>query len=178
MGDKLTNESEVLFRQIHPSQLEANGEPWSQCFKPSPKDEGKLSLDRSSKVKAHESFENFIANGFESAAVFGLTVEEFSAESIECVSDPIEKTDSLAANPAHAYADYQHHSQPKQKLIAKRLKAAAVKRGCLHSPAKQEADRPQPAAVAGAEAKADAGTADVLAQIGKPAPEEGLGRHS
>jgi len=74
----------------------------------------------------------YTSTGKRSAAVFGLSVSEFEAESISCVEDPIKDDPELPDNPAHALADYNGHDQKKQKVVAKRLKSLAVKRGCLY----------------------------------------------
>ncbi|MCK0510023.1 hypothetical protein [Aromatoleum buckelii] len=135
---KLTNSSEVLFRQIHPNFLE-NGEPSSDRFRPSEKDLNKLSVDRSALTTAAQSHGLYTSNGRASAAVFGLSVGEFESEMISCHSDPVVGTDTAVENPAHALADYSAHTSQKQKLIAKKLKRLAVARGCLHPSAPNEA---------------------------------------
>jgi hypothetical protein len=131
MGEELTDDAEVLYRQVHPSFYE-NGEPSSQTFTPTDKDDGKLSLDRSSLVTAMESFQRFTGAGFSSCAVYGLSVGEFAAEQIRCASDPLEETATQKANHAHAIADYSVFSVSSRKIKAKRLKRAAVARGRLH----------------------------------------------
>lgn len=134
MGDKLESEGELLFRQIHPSFIE-DGEPSSQPFRPTPKDDNKLSVDRGEISTAQESFElHTSTKGLASVGVYGLTVAEFSSQSIECFSDPIEGSPGAPANPAHAFADYGPHAGSAQKNIAKRLKHAAIARGCLYKP--------------------------------------------
>ena len=74
----------------------------------------------------------YTSTGKRSAAVFGLNVGEFQAEAIHCVEDPVKDDPTLPDNPAHALADYAAHDLKKQKVIAKRLKSLAVKRGCLY----------------------------------------------
>jgi len=127
----LDEADEVLFRQIHPNFFE-NSHPGSPQFAPTPKDEGKLSVDRSSLTDAAGAHALFTGNGFESAAVYGLTVAEFNAESLPCYSDPLKAAGTLAANPAHAYADFATFNANQHKKIAKRLRNVAVKRGRLH----------------------------------------------
>lgn len=126
MGDELTELSEVLLRQIHPSFLQ-DGVPSSQPFSPTPKDDNKLSLDRSSQVEPVASFNNFIASGQSSVAVFGISVSEFNDETITCRADPI-----AGQNPAHAVADYSAHGTNQQKIKGKRLKIKALERGRLY----------------------------------------------
>ena len=134
MGEALADAGEVLFRQIHPTFVEEDGEPSSQPFMPSKKDNNMLSVDRSSLTDAADSHALYVANGQASAAVYGLTVGEFDKENLRCTADPLAKTDKLTANPAHALADYTAHSANQQKNIAKRLKIVARARGALFAP--------------------------------------------
>lgn len=132
MSESLTDQEEVLFRQINPSWLEEDGHPSSQPFRPTPKDNNKLSVDRSALTDAASSFALFTASGLPSVAVYGVSVGEFKAETISCIPDPLQKTDAQAENPAHAYADYSSHGTNKQKNISQRLKRKALERGRLH----------------------------------------------
>lgn len=133
MSDKLTDAEEILFRQIHPNFID-NGEPSSDRFRPSERDRNMLSVDRSSMTSAALSHALYTGNGLASAAVFGLSVQEFRSETITCVPDPIPASDGKAPNPAHALADYSAHEAKSQKVIAKKLKRLAVARGQLHPP--------------------------------------------
>ena len=133
MDDKLIDEAEVLFRQVHPTFYE-NGVPSSQPFKPTEKDENLLSVDRSSLTSAAASHESYVAGGLSSSAVYGLTVGEFLVETIDCRPDPLEENEGQAKNEAHSVADYSQHKSNQQKIIAKRLKIRAIARGRLHPP--------------------------------------------
>ncbi|AEI03030.1 hypothetical protein OCA5_c18940 [Afipia carboxidovorans OM5] len=133
MGDKLIDGAEVLFRQVHPRFYE-NGVPSSQPFKPTDKDQNLLSVDRSSIVSAEDAHVNYVNGGFQSSAVFGLTVAEFGYEAIDCHSSPLDGTNGVPKNPAHSHADYSPHTSSRQKNIAKRLKIRALARGQLHPP--------------------------------------------
>lgn len=138
MANKLTIWSEVMFRQIHPNYLQG-GEPTSDRFRPTASDDNLLSVDRSSITSAEMSHALYTGTGKRSAAVFGLSVGEFNDESVTCVEDPIACTPDTPANAAHALADFTAHDLKKQKVVAKRLKSLAIKRGCLHP--SQRADR-------------------------------------
>ena len=131
MENKLSDASELLFRQIHPKFLQ-DGEPSSDRFRPSELDQNLMSVDRSALTTAEASHSLYTAGGKKSAAVFGLTVGEFGSESIECLSDPIKAGGDQPENPAHAVADYSKYSTSQQKVIAKKLKRLAVERGALH----------------------------------------------
>lgn len=133
MANKLNNGTEILFRQIHPSCIQ-DGEPSSDRFRPSERDENMLSVDRGNTTTAAASHTLYTSGGLESAAVFGLSVDEFAGEQIPCVEDPIEESEVSQANPHHALADYSAHQPNKHKNIAKRLKRRAVERGQLYPP--------------------------------------------
>jgi hypothetical protein len=127
----LDDGEEVLFRQIHPNFYD-NDFPSSESFAPSRKDNNKLSVDRSSLTTAGRAHALFTGNGFKSEAVYGVSVAEFRAENLPCYPDPLEAEGTLAANPAHAYADFSTFSPTQGKKIAKRLRNNAVNRGRLH----------------------------------------------
>jgi hypothetical protein len=133
MSEKLTDEAEVLFRQVHPTFYE-NGVPSSQPFKPTEKDENLLSLDRSSLTSPAASHDAYVASGLMSSAVYGLSVGEFETQSIDCRADPIEAKEGQSKNVAHSVADFSPHKTSQQKNIAKRLKLKAISRGRLHPP--------------------------------------------
>ena len=131
MNSRLTDCNEVLFRQIHPNCI-FNGNPASDRFKPQPNDAGLMSVDRSSLTDAGSSHALYTRNGNQSGAVYGVSVEEFGSESINCREDPLGVTQTSLANPAHALADYTHHEEKKWKLISKRLTQKAKARGQFH----------------------------------------------
>jgi hypothetical protein len=91
-------------------------------------------LDRGSLTTAEKSHKLYVSSGKESAAVFGVSVGEFSEEMIQCVGDPVKKTADHPANDAHALADYRQIEEKKWDNVAKRLKRKAVARGVLYAP--------------------------------------------
>lgn len=131
MGARLVDGAEVLFRQVHPDLMQ-DGEPASSAFRPKEADENMLSVDRGALTTPQGAFDLFTANGFTSAAVYGVSVGEFETNGIVCEEDPLVVTDQLAANPAHALASFDGHGNNKQKTLAKRIKLAAVARGLLY----------------------------------------------
>jgi hypothetical protein len=131
MTEELTKKSEILFRQIHP-QFMVSGEPTSQAFGPTAKDEGKLSVDRSALTDAKGAYDLYNNRGQNSAAAFGITVGEFHAECLTCHADPVEDTDQQPGNTAHSFVDFNQFGVSQQKNKAKRLKRVAIARGQLH----------------------------------------------
>jgi hypothetical protein len=130
-GDVIPVSDEVLFRQIHPASF-TKGEPGSDRFRPSEQDENQLSVDRSSVTSAEAAHALYVSQGRLSAAVFGVSVREFHACAIPCVEDQIEE--GMFPNPAHALGDYATASAAEKKVISKRLKRNAIKRGCIYEP--------------------------------------------
>jgi hypothetical protein len=131
MGAQLTNDEELLFRQIHPDLLDGDV-PASSNFKPKASDENKLSVDRSSVTTASKAFHLYCENGNKSAAVYALTAQEFGTENIRCFEDPLLDSQERKANPAHAVADYSNHPKSQHEKVAKRLKQKAIARGRQH----------------------------------------------
>ncbi len=127
----LHDSEEVSFRQIHPSFV-FDGQPFSQPFVPTDKDNNKLSVGRSAVTDAARAFALYVNDGNSSVAVYGLVVGEFGQENLRCVPEPLEKTDARSANPAHAYADYSPFGTNQQNNKAKRLKQKAIARGRLY----------------------------------------------
>lgn len=131
MSNELLIQDELLFRQIHPACLH-DDEPASDQFEPRPSESGLLSVDRSSLTTAANSHALYVENGRKSGAVFGLTVGDFNGLGVHCVEDPLEAEGEIAANPAHALADFNRLDEKQRKIASKRLKRAAVARGRLH----------------------------------------------
>lgn len=126
------DEAELLFRHIHPAFIVA-GEPSSAAFRPTPKDNCKLSVDRSAISTAKDSFNLHVSEKkLQAAGTYGLLVSEFSSVQISCFPDPLSESDGQPSNPAHAYGDFSHLNSGKQKVAAKKLKRQAIERGCLH----------------------------------------------
>jgi hypothetical protein len=136
MSKKLTDLSEVLYRQIHPNYFDKNV-PSSDRFRPSKMDQNMLSVDRSSVHNAQASHELYTSDGKKSAAVFGVSVGEFDGEGISCIEDPTPYVPATAdkseraENKAHSLADYSSFDDSKQKLIGRRLQSRAIARGKL-----------------------------------------------
>lgn len=125
---------EIMFRQVHPILCQA-GTVASSAFMPTEDDQGQMSVDRGSLTTPKASFDLYRENGRQSAAVYGVSVGEFIAESILCHPDPLPATEKLKANPAHAFADYNGIGANQRKKKAQRLRTAALRRGLLHPPA-------------------------------------------
>jgi hypothetical protein len=136
MSKIITNLDELLLRQIHPNYL-VNNIPSSDRFRPSKLDENKLSVDRESVHDAQASHALYTSGGKKSAAIFGVSLPEFNAESIQCIEDPtpavpaVGTTPARPANPAHSLADYSQFDEGQQKILSRRLQGLAITRGKL-----------------------------------------------
>lgn len=129
----LTNTAELLFRQVHPTFIQEN-RPTSQAFKPTPKDEKKLSVSREQLTTASASYETYTnGHGLESVGVWGVTVGEATSHALPVQHAPLKAPP--VDDPAHTLIDYT--GQPREakvKTIAQKLAASARDRGCLFKP--------------------------------------------
>ena len=111
----------ILHRQINPGWVQ-NGRVTSQAFRPTPKDEFKLSLYDGDMITAEASWEHFRKQGLESVGVLSLTRREFAAEGVPCYSSPTIFVE-------HVHADYAGLTDGQMRAKGKRLLSVAVKRG-------------------------------------------------
>ena len=113
----------LLYRQIHPSFVQADRVS-SQAFRPTEKDQLKLSAYNSEKISADKSLIHYTTVlNLRSAGVLAVQVDECQTFGLSAYEDP-------APFPEHALIDY---SQINGKLesIAKSLRALAEQRGWL-----------------------------------------------
>lgn len=118
--------SEVLLRQVHPDQYLANGQLSSVAFYPSEVDEGLLSTRRNA-IGAEAACVEWLKTHL-SAGTWGISIDEFNAQTVECVDDS-----HLSNMPAgHASADFRHLAEKIQKKRGRQLRDAAQNRGVLY----------------------------------------------
>ncbi|MDP8999470.1 MAG: hypothetical protein M3O46_05100 [Myxococcota bacterium] len=107
----LSDDEELLFRQVHPSFVR-DGRPSSQAFRPTAKDEGKLSVARGSLTTAAGAFELHTAGlGLPSAGTWAVTVGECREQALSVLPDPLTSPPETVADPAHALVDFAPHSK-------------------------------------------------------------------
>ena len=117
----------LLLRQIHPSFLH-NGVASSQAFRPTPKDESKLSAYDGDQITAQMSWEHYTSQlTLESAGVMAITVGECKQLALNAIADP-------APFKEHCLIDFSEHSESEIKKKSKSLKASAGKRNWLYQP--------------------------------------------
>jgi hypothetical protein len=118
----------LLHRQVHPSFVQADKISvqvfiTSQVFKPTPKDDNKLSVYNSEKFTAKESFSHFVSEPKNnSIGVVSVNLEECNLEELTVVEDnfPFD---------GHCHIDFKDLTSNQVEKKAKKLKIAAINRG-------------------------------------------------
>lgn len=118
----------LLHRQVHPSFVQADKISvqvfiTSQVFKPTPKDENKLSVYNSEKFTAKESFSHFISELKNSSmGVVSVNLEECNLEELTVVEDNL-------PFDGHCHINFENLTSNQVEKKAKKLKLAAINRG-------------------------------------------------
>ncbi len=119
------NGATLLHRQVNPSWVQ-QGRVTSQVFKPTPKDNRRLSVYDGDQVSAFNAWLHYTTElGLTSIGVLAVTVAECEALDLAAEPDP-------APFPAHAVIRFDACTPSQIEKKAKRLKAAAEARGWLH----------------------------------------------
>lgn len=129
----LTEPSEVLNRQVHPSQVDDVRGVSKAAFAPTTRDRGMLSTLRGH-VGPDEAFRRHVEeNGLKSAGTWGVSVGEATTAAVPVICD-----DCLPDMPPdHASIDFTPHPErplSKRLRVADQLRRAAVDRGPLFRP--------------------------------------------
>jgi hypothetical protein len=114
----------LLLRQIHPSFIKLD-RVTSQAFRPTPKDEQKLSVYDGDQISPAASWKHYRDRKLESVGVMAVTIEECSREQL--VAEP-----SPELFPEHAHIDFQDFNGNQCEKKSKKLKQAAECRGWLY----------------------------------------------
>jgi len=138
VSEALEDGQELLLRQVHGSFVR-EGRPSSQAFRPTKKDDKKLSVSRGALVTAAQAFElHTVGKKLTSAGTWAVTVGECSVEGLPSYADPIVATETEVADSAHAIVDFSGVTSNGQlEAKATRLARIASARGRLH-PAEAE----------------------------------------
>jgi len=121
------NPGSPLWRQIHPSFL-VGGQPGSQAFRPTPKDQDLLSFDDGSRITEEASWQRHTgARGLASLGVLAITVDECAGETLPVLADGV-------PDPEHVTVSFAGHTTGQRKAISKRLRDCAVARGWQFGP--------------------------------------------
>jgi hypothetical protein len=123
---ELSDAEELLHRQVHPSWVD-DGQPSSQAFRPTPKDEGMLSIACASLSTAAEAFEHHTQTlGLLSAGTWAVSVGEVSEVGLTAYADP------LPDQQAHGLVDFRTLGRKAAETKSRILRARAHQRGRLH----------------------------------------------
>ncbi len=116
----------LLHRQINPAWIQAD-RVTSQAFKPTPKDEGRLSVYDGDQMTASQAWEHYTtALGLRSAGVQSVSVDECQQQTLLAEPDP-------DASPAHAVIIFNPILTKGQiETAAKALCKLAAARGWQH----------------------------------------------
>ena len=114
-----------LLRQVHPSFIQA-GKITSQVFKPTTKDENKLSVYNGDRIKPEDAFEHYCAlPRCRSVGILAVTKGECDIQKVPVHEDGI-------PFPEHCFMNFEKFSKKEIDKIAKFLKIFAEKRGWLY----------------------------------------------
>jgi hypothetical protein len=116
----------LLLRQIHPNFLQ-NGRVSSQAFRPTPKDEQRLSVYDGDRIDPEPAYQHYTETlCFQSSGVMAVTVSECGALALPVASDP------MPLFPEHVVIDFSAYSKKATEKKAKQLKAMAEVRDWLY----------------------------------------------
>jgi hypothetical protein len=119
------NSGTLLHRQVNPSWVQ-QGRVTSQVFKPTSKDNLRLSVYDGDQVNAFQAWLHYtIELGFASIGVLAVTVAECGALDLPVEPDP-------EPFPSHAVIRFDACTPSQVEKKAKRLKAAGEARGWQH----------------------------------------------
>lgn len=128
----LTEESELLWRNAHPDWI-VDGELTSQAFRPTPKDQKKLSSAREAKVTVEANFEEYTEHlGLKSAGVWAVSVEEVEEQKLRSIYDEYAKSAPSPCMTGHTSIDFTTVTGNQAKRIGGRLRDHAEDRGKRH----------------------------------------------
>jgi hypothetical protein len=112
----------LLLRQVHPSFVQ-QGRVTSQAFRPTPKDQGLLSVYDGDLISPEHAWQHYAGTlGLASQGVMGVTVAQCLRESLPVTSDPV-------PFPEHAVIDFRALTDREVENKSKRLRMYAQARG-------------------------------------------------
>jgi hypothetical protein len=111
----------LLHRQINPSWVQY-GRVTSQAFKPTPKDQSRLSVYDGEQIGAEDAWRHYTQTlGFSSVGVLSVTVNQCQSLELSVASDP-------APFPEHAVIVFEKLTNSQIEKKSKQLRAFAVHR--------------------------------------------------
>lgn len=117
----------LLHRQVHPSWIQ-QGRVTSQVFRPTPKDEKRLSVYDGDRITAEAAWNHYTSElGHASAGVLAVSVAECAQQQLRVVPDSV-------PFPEHVVIDFTGFAKNQIEKKAKHLRAAAESRGWQYQP--------------------------------------------
>lgn len=110
------NKETVLYRQVNPDWVKGDGVT-SQVFRPSPKDENKVSTYNGEKFSPEEAYNHYVRN-YKSDGVLGIKICECEDEELSCDEDNHQFD-------GHVSIDYSGFSRGEIERKAKKLRDKA-----------------------------------------------------
>lgn len=116
------NADTLLYRQVNSSWIQ-QGRVTSQVFRPTPKDEKRLSVYDGAQINAEAAWAHFTSTlGHSSVGVLAVTHGECVSQQLPVVPDPV-------PFPEHVYIDFAGLTKGQILDKSKHLRAAAEQRG-------------------------------------------------
>lgn len=114
----------LLLRQVHPTFVQ-QGRVTSQAFRPTPKDEHRLSTYDGDRIEPQPAWQHYTGTlGFASVGVMAVTCGDCTGMNLAVVPDP-------EPFPEHVLIDFSAFGKNEVEKLAKKLKARAEDRGWL-----------------------------------------------
>ena len=127
--EPLDDGDELLFRQVDQSFIR-DGRPSGQAFRPTKKDDGKLSVARSSLTTAEQAFHlHTVLLSLPSEGTWAVSVAECGQHELRAFPDPLTSPPDKVADPAHAFVDFGGLSNSRVESKATQLRNDAFARG-------------------------------------------------
>ena len=121
------NSDTLLYRMIIPSWMQ-DGSPTTPTFKPTRKDNGRLSVYDGDQISPQAAYEHYASLGNKVVGVLAVAVSE--CESLDLTVTP----DPLPGFPAHALIDFTALSGNRIKRAVRQLNKSATARGWQRRP--------------------------------------------
>ena len=121
------NSDTLLYRMVSPSWMQ-DGSPTTPTFKPTRKDNGRLSVYDGDQISPQDAYEHYASLGHKAVGVLAVTVEE--CESLNLIVSP----DPLPGFPQHTVIDFTDLSGNKRRRAASDLIEIANARAWQYRP--------------------------------------------
>ena len=121
------NSDTLLYRMVSPSFLRY-GLATSSAFRPSRKDNGRLSVYDGAQISPQAAYEHYASLGYQAVGVLAVTVSE--CESLDLAVTP----DPLSGFPEHTTIDFTTLSRKDIEIASRALRERANARGWQYRP--------------------------------------------